>query len=500
MAEATEINLADEPPLVLGGARIDPPSRTLEANGRSAILEPRTMQVLVMLARRPDQVVGRQTLIDACWGGRIVGEDAINRAILKLRRAIEEVSDAITIMTVSRVGYRLSVDRAIAAPEEDGAPISRYNRRGLLLAGGATVVAIGGASVVLWPRLRNGAQRSQAAQQLYERGEAAFQQGSRDDNAQAVGFFERAAAIAPRDARIAGALALAYRFEQTFLGPKVIKWSTARADRATALALALDPRDPDAVAAHSMYVPFGNHWLETEQLLRAGLRIVPSSGVMNGFLGMVLAAVGRTAEAITAFEHGLQDAAFVPLLRGFYADALFAAGRIGDADRALDNAATLWPRFANLWWLRFWTFALTGRYAQARQHITGGNNTPVEIGPGQIDAANAALVALETRSVSAIDHALAAWQRIAAHDHRALQMVIGLAASLGRPDYAFTQLAVYFAPLMPGGAGRSASTTFLFSAPLASLRDDPRFWTLCDEIGLSAYWRRTRSHPDVRKS
>ena len=44
------------------------------------------MQVLVALARRRGQVVSRDQLIETCWAGRVVGEDAINRCIAKVRR------------------------------------------------------------------------------------------------------------------------------------------------------------------------------------------------------------------------------------------------------------------------------------------------------------------------------------------------------------------------------------------------------------------------------
>ena len=64
------------------------------------------MQVLVALARHRGQVVSRGDLIDACWGGRAVGDDAINRCIQALRR-LGENRGGFSILTVPRVGYRL---------------------------------------------------------------------------------------------------------------------------------------------------------------------------------------------------------------------------------------------------------------------------------------------------------------------------------------------------------------------------------------------------------
>jgi Tol biopolymer transport system component len=74
------------------------------------------MQVLVALAQARDAVVSRDDLIARCWEGRIVGEDAINRAIGRLRR-LSEATGSFTIETIARVGYRLRAPSpGVAAP------------------------------------------------------------------------------------------------------------------------------------------------------------------------------------------------------------------------------------------------------------------------------------------------------------------------------------------------------------------------------------------------
>ena len=66
------------------------------------------MQVLVVLQQAAGRVVPRDDLIARCWEGRIVGEDAINRVIWRLRRFSEADGGAnVTIETVPKVGYRL---------------------------------------------------------------------------------------------------------------------------------------------------------------------------------------------------------------------------------------------------------------------------------------------------------------------------------------------------------------------------------------------------------
>ena len=88
LAVPGQVVLAHELPFTFGVLRVEPARRQVEREGRSETLEPRVMQVLVAIARANGRMVTRDELIQWCWGGRIVGEDAINRAIFRLRRAI----------------------------------------------------------------------------------------------------------------------------------------------------------------------------------------------------------------------------------------------------------------------------------------------------------------------------------------------------------------------------------------------------------------------------
>jgi len=101
-------SLAGEEDFQLGDIWVRPSLREVEANGARESLEPRVMQVLVALARANGAVVSRDELIRQCWGGRIVGEDAINRCVSKIRQLAEIAGGkAFEIETIPRVGYRL---------------------------------------------------------------------------------------------------------------------------------------------------------------------------------------------------------------------------------------------------------------------------------------------------------------------------------------------------------------------------------------------------------
>ena len=130
------VGLAHVPDFTLGHLRVSPSTREVMRAGWIDSLEPRVMQVLVALARANGAVMSRDDLLAQCWGGRIVGEDAIHRAIGRLRRLSKADHGAsFVIETIPRVGYRLRLVAAIAKPPR----LAWW--RALLLAAGVTTPA-----------------------------------------------------------------------------------------------------------------------------------------------------------------------------------------------------------------------------------------------------------------------------------------------------------------------------------------------------------------------
>jgi DNA-binding winged helix-turn-helix (wHTH) protein len=111
--EARSIDLPIEPAFRLGRARIDPEAHEYVIGGKSTRIQPQTLKVLVALHDKSGRVVSRDELIDRCWGGRIVGDDVINRCISQLRLFAAE-SGGFQIETISRAGYRLIEEAAPA--------------------------------------------------------------------------------------------------------------------------------------------------------------------------------------------------------------------------------------------------------------------------------------------------------------------------------------------------------------------------------------------------
>ena len=106
--DAPRIKLAEKPDFDLGGLRVSPARREVHMAGQRRELEPKVAQVLVALASAQSEVVSRDQLIEQCWDGRIVGNDALNRCIVALRHLAKEFSpEPFEIRTVARVGYCL---------------------------------------------------------------------------------------------------------------------------------------------------------------------------------------------------------------------------------------------------------------------------------------------------------------------------------------------------------------------------------------------------------
>jgi TolB-like protein len=114
---SSPIDLAHEERFDLAGLEVRPSTREIVAGEQRTVLEPRVMQVLVAFARRLGEVVSRDDLVGAAWGGRAVSEDAINRAVGIVRR-VAETYGGFSIATVAKVGYRLTS----AAPFEETPP------------------------------------------------------------------------------------------------------------------------------------------------------------------------------------------------------------------------------------------------------------------------------------------------------------------------------------------------------------------------------------------
>ena len=149
LARPDPVRLSAERDFVLDDLEIRPSASEAIRGGKAQHVEPRVMQVLVALARAAGSVVSREELIRRCWDGRVVGEDAINRCMSRLR-ALADRGDgtrSFHVETIARVGYRLPATAGVAtndaAPVADSA-VPRRKRVALAAVAALALVALAG--------------------------------------------------------------------------------------------------------------------------------------------------------------------------------------------------------------------------------------------------------------------------------------------------------------------------------------------------------------------
>lgn len=93
----------------LGTWQVDPATGSLTGqNGEAEHLEPKVMDVLMLLADHAGQLVSRDQLLDGVWGGNMAADELLTGAISELRRTLKDNRrDPQFIETISKRGYRL---------------------------------------------------------------------------------------------------------------------------------------------------------------------------------------------------------------------------------------------------------------------------------------------------------------------------------------------------------------------------------------------------------
>lgn len=112
------VDSSGEQTLQIGEWQADPVLDELRRGEQVLKLEPRKMRLLMALARRPQQLVTLDQLLDEVWGDLVVTPSSVYQSISQLRSVLgDEASQPRYIVTVPRKGYRL-----VAAVSEVGGP------------------------------------------------------------------------------------------------------------------------------------------------------------------------------------------------------------------------------------------------------------------------------------------------------------------------------------------------------------------------------------------
>lgn len=133
-----------------GAIEIDLTTRDVRRAGVTFRLEPRAAAILGQLVEAKGAVVGRQSLLDACWPDHAGSDEGLSQAVAQLRRAFGEHARApLLIGTIPKTGYRwLGLAAAPAPVSRYGQWRSAYSRKPQWLSPGAAPMLLMAALIV----------------------------------------------------------------------------------------------------------------------------------------------------------------------------------------------------------------------------------------------------------------------------------------------------------------------------------------------------------------
>jgi DNA-binding winged helix-turn-helix (wHTH) protein/tetratricopeptide (TPR) repeat protein len=516
-----KLSLARRPDFDFGGARVLPSRLLLAGPSTTVPLERRVMEVLLAFIDAGDAVLSRDDLLERCWPGVVVGDDAVHRVIAALRKAAAATGGGFVIETIPRIGYRL---RPTESPEAQAAsalaevadPIEvpqvpvpptvdghRFSRRSVLAVGAATLAA----GAFAWWRFGTPPTDPEAAR-LVEAARVALRPGTPEAHREAIALVERALAIAPNDASAWGLLALVHARADQHAAPDAVVSSTPVINKAAERALALDPDNADAQAALALAIPYFGDWLAAERRFDAVLLAHPDHIVTRDSRSFLLGAVGRMRESALDRVAFAPSAPFDASVQSLLIYSHWFLGRIEEADRVASRALEMWPRHPGAWFGRLWLLAGSGRYDRALAQIDDAAARPALPKP-LVDTLRSAISAAETRQPGAVG---AAVDQVMAGVSRSVAAVVNgmmLLNHLGAIDRAFDLARAYYLEQGPIIAAvswrpgepmiqdqRRRKTNMLFTPTAATMRSDPRFMPLMEQMGMADYWDQRGVLPD----
>ena len=85
---------------------------------QEVIIEPKLFELLLLFIAQPNNLVSRQNILDKLWQGSLVTDNAINKQVANLRKALgDDVKNPRYIQTVPKRGYRL-ICEVVTAPDD----------------------------------------------------------------------------------------------------------------------------------------------------------------------------------------------------------------------------------------------------------------------------------------------------------------------------------------------------------------------------------------------
>jgi transcriptional activator of cad operon len=279
----------DAETISIGGWRADRSDGRLRRDDECRTVEPKVMDLLFVLAARPNQVVPREALMRALWPDSIVGEDTLARCVFKLRRALGDDSRPPRLIeTIPKRGYRLiQAESALTA-----SPIAALGTGiGFIRRAIAAAMLLAAAIAVI---VAHGEHVARSEDPVLARAADSYFQYRPADNEAAIRLYERALANDPESAPALAGLSSA-------LVQGVMRWQKGKAVPA-----------PDGSALRAALASGRLSRPEAMPVLARALAIArraasidPDRPAILRALGLALSASGQVGEAASVYDRAL---------------------------------------------------------------------------------------------------------------------------------------------------------------------------------------------------
>lgn len=279
--------------LTIGTWHVDQAANTITAGSGTVELEPRVMDLLMLLAGRPGEVVMKEEIVETLWGDVHVNEDALTRSVFKLRKALgDDARNPKYIATVSKRGYRLIADVTVSAADAQSSETRIDLKRALFIAVPVVLAVVLISSVFLGLGSSNPSATDPMNSSL-SRADGFYSQYTRTDNEAALRLYEAVLDDEPRNAAALAGLSNA-------LSQRAIRYQGAQAE---------------TEERGSLTAAIESGWLQTEaakatlqravDLARQSTQLDPSHDRAWRALGLALSAQSEFEVAERAYERAL---------------------------------------------------------------------------------------------------------------------------------------------------------------------------------------------------
>jgi tetratricopeptide (TPR) repeat protein len=244
-------------------------------------------------------------------------------------------------------------------------------------------------------------------------------------------------------------------------------------------ALALDPKNSEALDRKTYLMKDPHDWAGQEALYKASIAAKPlDCGCEHYGYGLMLHKVGRLADAIEQQNAAIDMLALWPDSQVALAEALVAAGRPGEAKPHFAEAIDLSTDPAMDKWIAFGDGMETGDYAAA---IAALRNPQIQMAEDSRAAFLSAYQALLSRDAQAKSKAVQAL--LALPEDKRNASVVALVGALGANREALAML--------------GDRPWLLWNQSMRGVLSDPGLPAVVKKLGLLDYWKRSHTKPDV---